>query len=170
LFSFVSGLYFRGKIEYARAFAKAPAGSSGVFVITSCRGLLPPDTLMTLEELREMTDVPIAPSDTRYRLPLERDARMISELAGNECEIILLGSIATPKYVGPLAAVLGERLLFPSEFVGRGDMSRGGLLLRCVRGEFELSYVPVATAVRRGRRPPKLSGVAKTPAPPQATL
>ena len=86
------------------------------------------------------------PSDSRYRAPLERDARMISELAGDDCEIVLLGSIATPKYVEPLAAVLGERLVFPAEFVGRGDMSRGGLMLRCVRAGTQLAYVPVATA------------------------
>jgi len=33
-------------------------------------------------------------------------------------------------YVGALAAAFGDRLRFPVEFVGRGDMSRGGLLLR----------------------------------------
>jgi hypothetical protein len=47
-------------------------------------------------------------------------------------------------------------LTFPTEFVGRGDMSRGGLLLRCVRDAHELRYVPVAGAIRRGKRPPKL--------------
>jgi len=41
-------------------------------------------------------------------------------------------------------------------FVGRGDMSRGGLLLRSVRYEVELDYVPVAGAVRHGPRPPRL--------------
>jgi hypothetical protein len=49
-----------------------------------------------------------------------------------------------------------ERLLFPAEFVGRGDMSRGGLMLRCVDQRTELSYVPVQGAMRRGARPPKL--------------
>jgi hypothetical protein len=157
LFSFISGLYFRGKLTYARAFANAPPGaSSGIFVITTCRGLVPPDTVMTPADLKHMLTVPIEPSDARYRVPLERDVRVLSELAREGCEIVLLGSIATPKYVEPLAAILGERLVFPTEFVGRGDMSRGALLLRCARGGLQLSYMPVATAVRHGCRPPKL--------------
>lgn len=63
-------------------------------------------------------------------------------------------SIATPKYVEPLVEVLGERLLFPSEFVGRGEMSRGGLMLRCVKSGKQLTYIPAAMAVRHGARPP----------------
>jgi hypothetical protein len=157
LFTFISGLYFRGKLSYAQAFAKVPAGMPGAYVITTCQGLVPPDQVITLAELRKMTTVPVEPSDPRYRLPLERDARMIGELAGRGCEVVLLGSVATSKYVDPLLAVLGERLVFPSEFVGRGDMSRGGLMLRCVRAGVPLNYIPVATSARRGRRPPKLT-------------
>ena len=157
LFTFVSGLYFRGKLAYAQAFAKAPAGMPGTYVITSCWGLVPPDRVMTLAQLQEMTTVPVEPSNSRYRAPLERDARMLGELAREGCEIVLLGSIATPKYVEPLAGILGERLVFPAEFVGRGDMSRGGLMLRCVRAGIQLTYIPVATAVRHGCRPPKLT-------------
>jgi len=36
-------------------------------------------------------------------------------------------------------------------------MSRGGLLLRCVEEARELDDVPLAGAVRRGRRPPRLA-------------
>ena len=61
--------------------------------------------------------------------------------------------------VEALLSVFGERLTFPLDFVGRGDMSRGGLLLRCVRAERELTYVPVSGAVRHGPRPPKLTPV-----------
>ena len=49
-------------------------------------------------------------------------------------QFVLLGSVATDKYVGPLLDVFGDRLYFPATFAGRGDMSRGGLLLRA-RGE-----------------------------------
>ncbi|HEY2931322.1 MAG TPA: hypothetical protein VGK99_06200 [Acidobacteriota bacterium] len=55
-----------------------------------------------------------------------------------------------------LLSVFGERLLFPAEFLGRGDMSRGGLMLRCARSGSELTYVAVSGAVRNGPRPPKL--------------
>lgn len=152
-FSFVSGLYFRGKLAYATRFARPPAGTSGAMVITASRGLLPAETLVGLEELREFGTVDIRPDDRRYREPLERDLARLEQLAG---ELVLLGSVATGKYVDVLLDVLGERLLFPTAFVGRGDMSRGGLLLRAARAGTELEYAPVAGAVRRGRRPEKL--------------
>ena len=69
---------------------------------------------------------------------------------------MLLGSVATSKYVEPLLGIFGERLMFPAEFVGRGDMSRGGLLLRSARDQVQLKYVPVAGAARNGARPAKL--------------
>lgn len=156
VFSFISGLYFRGKLTYSRVFAAAPAEVNGAFVITSSRGLVTPETIVTLEELREISAVPIVATDRRYRAPLERDARKLASLVGEDCEIVLLGSIASPKYVEPLLGVFGERLAFPLEFVGRGDMSRGGLMLRCARAGTQLTYAPVATAVRHGPRPAKL--------------
>ncbi|HEX6106665.1 MAG TPA: hypothetical protein VFZ26_13850 [Gemmatimonadales bacterium] len=152
-FSFLSGLYFRGKLAYAREFARPPAGEPGAQVITSSRGLLDPDTPVGAVDLRAFGDVDIRPDDPRYRAPLERD---LARLAGRPgLEIVLLGSIATGKYVDVLLDVVGERLLFPTDFVGRGDMSRGALLLRAARERTELAYEPVATAVRRGPRPRK---------------
>jgi hypothetical protein len=69
---------------------------------------------------------------------------------------VLLGSVASDKYVQILHEAFGDRLVFPQAFVGRGDMSRGGLLLRAVDAGEELDYVPVMTSVRRGSRPGKL--------------
>src|SRR5262249_3588242 len=123
---------------------------------TACHGLVPPENLITLPRVREMLTVPVDAAEPRYRRPLERDARRLAGLAGGPCEFVLLGSIATSKYVEPLLGIFGERLLFPAEFVGRGDMSRGGLMLRCVRARAQLNYVSVATALRHGSRPPKL--------------
>ena len=74
---------------------------------------------------------------------------------------VLLGSIASDKYVEPLLQVFGERLLFPADFVGRGDMSRGGLLLRAAREGSELAYTPVLGATRRGSRPARLPRIAR---------
>jgi hypothetical protein len=157
LFSFISGLYFRGKLAYARAFANAPPGVSGSLVITACGGLVPSETLVTLERLREISAIDVDPRDLRYRLPLVRDAQMLSSLAGTDCEIVLLGSVATSKYVDPLVEIFGKRLVFPAEFIGRGDMSRGGLMLRCVETGVQLSYLPVLETTRRGPRPPRLT-------------
>jgi hypothetical protein len=157
VFSFLSGLYFRGKLTYARAFANAADGRGGVFVITPTDGLRPADEPVDLARLRRFATVDIAGDDPRYREPLDRDVRRLARRIGPGGEVVLLGSIATGKYVEPLLAVLGERLRFPADFVGRGDMSRGGLLLRCARAGTELTYVGVRDAVRRGPRPPRLS-------------
>ena len=156
IFSFVSGLYFRGKLAYARAYASPPAGIPGIAVITASAGLLSPDRLVTLEQLREAVAGRVDVAESGYRIPLERDARVLCDHMGAKCQVVLLGSIATPKYVDPLLGIFGERLMFPAEFVGRGDMSRGGLMLRCVRERVQLTYVPVVGSVRHGERPPKL--------------
>jgi hypothetical protein len=156
VFSFISGLYFRGKLAYAQAFAAPPPGVAGAYVITAAGGLLLPQTPVTLESLRQLASVPIDATDARYRLPLERDARALCETAGSQCEIVLLGSVAEAKYIQPLGGIFAERLVFPAEFVGRGDMSRGGLMLRCAQAGTELTYIRAQTATRRGSRPPKL--------------
>jgi hypothetical protein len=158
VFAFISGLYFRGKLAYARSFADPPPHSpgAGAMVITACGGLLPADTLVTREDLCRISSASVSLSDVRYRIPLERDAGLLAEEIGAACQVILLGSVATPKYVDPLLKIFGERLLFPAEFAGRGDMSRGGLMLRCVQSGVQLNYVPVGTANRHGARPPKL--------------
>jgi hypothetical protein len=130
---------------------------SGALVITQNRGLIPAETRVCIEHLEAFGQTDVHHAEVGFRLPLERDGRLLLESLGDAGEVVLLGSIATRKYVDPLLAVFGERLLFPSEFVGRGDMSRGGLLLRCVDESRELAYVPVARATRHGARPPKLT-------------
>ena len=72
-------------------------------------------------------------------------------------EVVLLGSMAAGKCVGVILEILRERLRVPADFVGRGDMSRGRLLLRSAVDRIELPYIPVAGAVRKGKRPPKLA-------------
>jgi hypothetical protein len=130
---------------------------SPAFVITSSSGLVPADAGLDLKTLASFGDVPIDPRDLRYRAPLERD---LHQLASADCEVVLLGSISTNKYVDALLAGLGEnRVFFPRDFIGRGDMSRGGLMLRCVREGRELEYMRLAGAVRRGSRPPKLEPI-----------
>lgn len=157
VFTFLSGLYFRGKIVYATAFARPPRGTPGVLIITPTRGLIDARTRIGLDDLREFAAVDIHERDPRYRLPIERDARRLATRLPAQSEVVLLGSIATGKYIGALVANFAERLRFPAEFVGRGDMSRGGLMLRCAADGQELSYIPVAGAVLNGKRPPKLA-------------
>jgi hypothetical protein len=151
---FLSALYFRGKLAYAERFA-APGG--GVFVITSDRGLVAPETRIGLSDLRAFARVPIDAAEPRYAAPLRRDAEALrARLHG--ADVVLLGSIATAKYVDVLRGVFPE-LLFPADFVGRGDMSRGGLLLRAARAGGELAYRPVEGAIRRGPRAARLEAL-----------
>jgi len=164
VFAFVSGLYFKGKITYALTFARppepgAPLAGSGALVITPTAGLRPVETAVTADALRAFAGVDIAANDPRYRRPLLASARALAEEIGPECDVVLLGSIASAKYVDVLTEIFGARLRFPIDFVGRGDMSRGGLLLRCARSGEELTYVPVQGAVRHGPRPPKLTPI-----------
>lgn len=153
VFSFLSGLYFRGKLTYARQFARTNEGSA--LVITPSRGLVEVDTPVSREDLIEFSTIDIATNDHRFRAPFQRDIEALA--VGGKAPVVLLGSVATGKYVDILVELLGERLLFPGDFVGRGDMSRGGLMLRRAREGRELDYIPVAGAVRHGPRPPKLS-------------
>jgi hypothetical protein len=156
IFSFISGLYFRGKLAYASAFASAPAGVRGVHIITACGGLVGPEERFGCERLAEISSADVHANEPKYREPLERDARRLVESISADCQVVLLGSVATPKYVEPLLSVFGDRLVFPAEFAGRGDMSRGGLMLRCVSSGVELQYVAVQSGQRHGTKPAKL--------------
>ena len=159
----MSGLYFRGKLAYATRFAGPPRADhpairSGVHIITPNTGLRSPDTIVRIDDVRAFAQTSIDLANEEYRRPLETTARALQAELPN-AEVVLLGSIASPKYVDVLLEIFGSRLCFPSSFVGRGDMSRGGLLLRQVASGEELDYVPVAGAVRHGARPPKLAPI-----------
>lgn len=159
VFRFASGLYFRGKLAYAEAFARPPPGLPGALVIAPGAGLLPAGLAVRSEHLRAFAAVPVEARDARFRGPLLEAARLVAERIGERGEVVLLGSIASDKCVEPLLSVFGERLLFPLDFVGRGDMSRGGLMLRAARAGVELAYARVLGAVRHGKRPPRLDPV-----------
>ncbi|HEY1107005.1 MAG TPA: hypothetical protein VGE76_00185 [Opitutaceae bacterium] len=153
LFAYASSLYFRGKIAYARRFA---AEGDVIRVITANAGLVPPERILKPADLLDFGTVDIHEDDPRYHKPLRRDATALARKLGPYREAILFGSIATGKYRDVLLEVFGDRLLFPQDFVGRGDMSRGGLLLRAARAGKELPYIAVRGALLKGVRPPKL--------------
>jgi hypothetical protein len=156
VFSFLSALYFRGKLAYASAFAQRTASAPSSWIITTDRGLLTPEHAVQRDDLIAFSRVDIAAGDERYVTPLRRDAERLAASIGTATRVVLLGSIATGKYADILMQVFEDRLVFPIEFVGRGDMSRGGLLLRHAREGRELEYQPVRGTIRRGKRPPKL--------------
>jgi predicted kinase len=164
VYSFVSGLYFRGKMTYAQAFGTAPEGFSGALVISPSEGLRFLYERVTLERLRSWAHVSIDESNPRFTEPLLAHATALERAFGDTARFVLLGSVATNKYVGPLTQVFQRRLLFPAEFVGRGDMSRGAMLLRAARASKELDYVPIVGAERHGSRPARRPALA-SPAP-----
>jgi len=150
-FTFVSSLYFRGKAAYAAAFGRPPENTAGAFVISPGAGLRPLDERVGVDVLRDWARVSIDVRNPEFTKPLVRDAELLERAFGASTRFVLLGSVATEKYVGPLTYVFGDHLLFPPDFVGRGDMSRGSLLLRAARRGQELAYAPVEGAVR-GKR------------------
>ena len=78
LFTFISGLYFRGKLAYARTFCDVPPGTHGVLVITSSGGLVSPEAVITLKRLQEIASGSVDPLDRRYTTLLERGPQIIS--------------------------------------------------------------------------------------------
>ena len=154
IFTFASGLYFRGKIAYARRFARR---GELIRVITTNAGLLDPLTHFSPDSLRAFGEVDISEHDPRYHEPLRRDAAALARRLAREGSAILLGSIATAKYRDVLLEAFGDRLKFPSDFIGRGDMSRGGLMLRAVRSGLELPYIQARGATVKGRRAPRIA-------------
>ncbi|MGE0871139.1 MAG: hypothetical protein AB7P03_21420 [Kofleriaceae bacterium] len=145
--SWLSALYFRGKLAYAERFGHALVMAPGL-------GLRAPNDVISASELAAMGAVDV--ESPAFVNPLRRDAERLVDTHRDAAHVVLLGSIATGKYIDTLLDVFGDALVFPETFVGRGDMSRGGLLLRASRSGEELTYVPVAGATRRGTRPAKL--------------
>jgi hypothetical protein len=152
-FAFLSSLYFRGKITYARHFGVPLPGlpASGALVIAPGFGLVPPDWPVTLERVKKLRRTPVDAAVAAYTRPLREHAATLRDLLPPEARVILLGSIATGKYVDVLEPVFGQRLLFPSAFVGAGDMRRGALLLRATREGEELEYTTLDTPRHRRR-------------------
>jgi hypothetical protein len=156
-FAFMSGLYFRGKLTYAQRFGEP-------LVITPTRGLQHPDLKFTLALLREFAVGDVSLDNPEYRSALERDVQALANRSGRKAHVVLLGSVASGKYVDVLLPILGDRLRYPVSFVGRGDMSRGGLLLRSAASGEELEYGPLIAGIRpRGPRPPKLDPLTRPP-------
>jgi hypothetical protein len=156
VFTFMSALYFRGKLAYARAFACPPGdgrSGQGIFIITPTRGLVAHDAAVRLSTLRGFARVPIHKKHPLYRRSLRRAVAALAAGIGPDCEVVLLGSIASGKYLEILTRVLGQRLRVPEEFIGMGDMSRGALMLRCVEAGRELTYIGAVGLSAR----PKLS-------------
>jgi len=154
VFAWLSALYFRGKLAYARAFANPSPGAASVLVMAPVLGLRSPETSIATHHLRAMGELEV--ESAAYVTQLREDAVAINAELQVDTQIVLLGSIASGKYVDTLIDVFGARLVFPEAFVGRGDMSRGGMMLRAAKSGEELAYAMVAGTQRHGKRPPKL--------------
>ncbi|HYK02371.1 MAG TPA: hypothetical protein VE974_11485 [Thermoanaerobaculia bacterium] len=156
-FAFMSALYFRGKFAYARRFAvPSPViGGDGIFVITPGYGLVPPHWRITEERMKRMRKIDVDVATRNYVKPLREHANLLAGALEDDAQVILLGSVATGKYVDVLWPILGSRLRFPTAFAGLGDMARGGLMLRAAREGKELEY---RTLEGDRKRPPGATG------------
>jgi hypothetical protein len=151
VFSFLSGLYFRGKLEYARAFAHARGEETGgVSIITVTDGLVSPEARIWVQDLERYALC--REGATAAISTLERTARALLPRIGSDGDVVLLGSVGTGKYTDLLTPIFGERLLFPRDVLHIGQLARGALFLHRARERRELEYIPVTEIIRVGRR------------------
>jgi hypothetical protein len=152
-FSFMSALYFRGKAAYARRFAAPPPelAGEGILIIAPGFGLVAPEWRLDRGRLRRLARTPVDTACKAYVSAMRRDLAGLRERLPASTQVVILGSIATGKYLDLLAPALGGRLLFPLAFVGAGNMQRGALLLRAARSGQELDYAVIASPRRRPR-------------------
>ena len=145
-FAFMSALYFRGKIAYALHFG----GADNSFVIAPGFGLVPPTLTLDQQRMKKMSRTDVDVKDKAYVRTLRDTATNVATSLDGDAEVVLLGSVASGKYVDVLLPIFGDRLRFPHAFAGLGDMSRGGLMLRAVRANHELEYVTLDKPRHRG--------------------
>src|SRR5437879_9201849 len=86
-FEFTSGLYFRGKLLYARTFARAPEGVPGVLVIAPGAGLVPAEAPVDSAQLVRLGKVPVDAGDHRFLVTLEVDDRLVLRALPAHAEI-----------------------------------------------------------------------------------
>ena len=142
VYSFVSGLYFRGKASYATKFADSTL-PPGAWVITPGGGLCALGERVTAARLQGWQQVQVSERNPHFTAPLVRHVCALADQASADVRFVLLGSVASKKYVLPLLESLGPRLFYPTQFAGLGDMARGALLLRCAKEGRELEYTPI---------------------------
>src|SRR5688500_3556149 len=87
LFSFVSGLYFRGKMTYAGVFGSASEASA--FVISQGEGLRALSERVTVERLRRWGSTPIDADNPRFTEPLLEDAATLELVHDRETRFVL---------------------------------------------------------------------------------
>lgn len=140
VFTYLSGLYFTGKLAYARAFANISPPLEGVYVLTMSDGLLSPAAPVSADMLRRFAAAADGSADGRDRLI--QSARTIAAALGEApCEVVFLGSVHSSKYTELLEPVFGDRLRFPRELVRRGQLERGAILLERATARRELDYI-----------------------------
>ena len=100
VFAFMSGLYFRGKLAYARRFARSgehDAAAPGVLVIAPGIGLLDPDTPVTRARVLQFATTSVDAENDAFTRPLVQAASRLRDTIATDAEVILLGSVASPK-------------------------------------------------------------------------
>ena len=162
VFTFVSGLYFRGKLAYARRFASPPEPRIrrrlGRARHHAERRAPQPETPVTRRRAARLRRRRRRSRPTRATGGRSSGARArwLREI-GADCEVVLLGSIASPKYVDVLLDDLRRAPAVPDRFrrPRRHEPRRPAAAQARARASSS-TYAPMAGAVRHGARPPKL--------------
>ena len=143
-FTFMSSLYFRGKIGYARHFAAPPPELALGSRTTASWSSLPASgwcrraCRITPEEMKKLRRTPVDLKSRAYCAPMKKHVEQLRDLAPDGLGGAP-GQRRDRQVRGPAAAGPRDRLLFPRDFAGAGDMKRGGMMLRAVREDRELS-------------------------------
>jgi len=144
-FTFMSALYFRGKHAYARAFAtEDPRIGTTAFVIAPGFGLVPLDWRLDQERMKKLARTKIDVRSRSYTMSLQKSCRELEARLAPDDTVVLLGSVASGKYVDVLEPVFGGRLRFPRIFAGMGDMKRGSVMLKAAASGVALEYVDLS--------------------------
>lgn len=138
-FAWISSLYFRAKLHYARRFGSLATGSA-VLVIAPGFGLVPEDWPLSSDRWRRLRRVPVDPRRPAFRRPLATACDELRQRLSADDRIVFLGGLSAERYLSVLGPALGPHLLIPRDFVSRGQMQRGSLLLRAIRDDEELVY------------------------------
>lgn len=141
-FTFMSALYFRGKHAYARAFSvEHPRIGHTAFVIAPGYGLVPLDWRLDKERMKKLARTKVDIRSRAYTSSLRKSCQELALQLDDDDIVVLLGSVASGKYVDVLHPIFGDRLRFPGIFAGMGDMQRGSVMLKAAAAGRELEYV-----------------------------
>ena len=142
---------------YASRFGRPPPSLPPALVITPTRGLQSPSLPISRSLIEEFASLDWHRPTRAFWIRSSRVRVSFVHRSSQRCAWSCSGASRRAGTSSRWRASSRAGCNYPAEFVGRGDMSRGGLLLRHAEEGRELDYVPLAAGLtRHGAKPPKL--------------